>query len=284
MKSVVRLCASALLTAALSLSATGISAAADLLERIKEKAEIVIGTEARYPPFEFVENGKVVGYNIDLFDAVMQGLPEVKVSRFDLPFQGLLPGLQALKFDAIVTSVAVNKKRYETYRLSLPVADATLTFVKRKGDDTLNKAEDLSGRIVGSQAGSAQLKGAENLSAELEASGKAPMKSIQTYLDYNEAYADLAAGRIDAVVNALPNLLYLQAQRGDVFETVPATFGPASYFSWAFRQDDDSRSLADFIDERLRTLAADGTIETLQKKWFGSTTALPTDTLPEPQS
>ncbi|WP_315927143.1 transporter substrate-binding domain-containing protein [Mesorhizobium sp. SP-1A] len=284
MKSAIRMCASALLTATLSLGAIGFACAADLLEQVKQKGEIVIGTEARYPPFEFVENGKIVGYNIDLFDAVMKGLPDVKVERLDLPFQGLLPGLQALKFDAIVTSVAVNKKRYETYRLSLPVADATLTFVKRKGDDTLQKAEDLSGRTIGSQAGSAQLKGAQDLSSELEAKGKAPIKSIQTYLDYNEAYADLAAGRIDAVVNALPNLLYLQSQRGDVFETVTTTFGPASYFSWAFRKDEDSKPLADFIDSRIRSLAEDGTVKKLQEKWFGSTIALPTDVLPEPQS
>lgn len=283
MKSIIRTCASALVAAAWSLGAVGFADAADLLQQIKDKGEIVIGTEARYPPFEFVEDGKVVGFSVDLFEAVMKGLPDVKVERLDLPFQGLLPGLQALKFDAIVTSVAVNKKRYETYRLSLPIADATVTFVKRKGDGSLTKAEDLSGRVVGSQAGSAQLKSTQDLSAELEAKGLAPLQEIQTYVDFNEAYADLGAGRIDAVVNSLPNLLYLQSQRGDAFETVPTTFGPAAYFSWAFRKDEDSKPLADFIDDRLRALSKDGTVKQLQEKWFGSATSLPTDALPEPQ-
>lgn len=284
MNTIIRNCAFAAVAVVLSLGHAVTAEAADLLQQVKEKGTIVIGTEARYPPFEFVEGGKVVGYNIDLFDAVMQGLPDVKLERLDLPFQGLLPGLQALKFDAIVTSVAVNKKRYETYRLSLPVADATLTFVKRKGDASLQKAEDLSGRIVGSQAGSAQLKGAQDLSTALEAQGLPPITEIQSYVDFNEAYADLGAGRIDAVVNSLPNLLYLQAQRGDAFETAPATFGPPAYFSWAFRKDEESKPLADFIDNRLRALAEDGTVGKLQEKWFGSTTALPTDALPEPQS
>jgi polar amino acid transport system substrate-binding protein len=283
MRSALKLCASALLAASLSLVMASVATAADLLERIKEKGEIVIASEARYPPFEYVENGKIVGYGVDLFQEVMKALPDVKVTRLDLPFQGLLPGLQTKKFDAIITSVTVNKQRYDTYRLSLPIADASFAYVKRKGDTSLNKPEDLSGKTVGTQAGSAQLKATQSFSKQLEGKGLAPIASIQTYVDFNEAYADLAAGRTDAVVNSLPNLLYLQKQRGDVFETVQTTFGAPTYFSWAFRKDDDSKSLADLVDDQFRKLAADGTMAKLQEKWFGFTMKLPTDALPVPK-
>ena len=60
MRSVLKSCVPALLVASLSLVATGVASAADLLDRIKEKGEIVIASEARYPPFEYVENGKIV--------------------------------------------------------------------------------------------------------------------------------------------------------------------------------------------------------------------------------
>lgn len=283
MRSALKLCTSALLAASLSLAVSGAAAAADLLERIKEKGEIVIGSEARYPPFEYVENGEIVGYGVDLFEEVMKGLPEVKVTRLDLPFQGLLPGLQTEKFDAIITAVTVNKQRYDAYRLSLPIADASFAFVKRKGDERLSAPEDLSGMTVGTQAGSAQLKATEALSARFEEQGLEPIADIQTYVDFNEAYADLAAGRTDAVVNSLPNLLYLQKQRGDIFEAVPTTFGAPTYFSWAFRKGEDSKSLADFVDEQLRKLAADGTMAELQEKWFGFTMDVPSDELPVPQ-
>jgi len=272
-----------LLTALMSMASVTAASAADLLERIKERGEIIVGTEARYPPFEYVENGQIVGYGVDLFEEVMKGLPGVKVTRLDLPFQGLLPGLQTNKFDAIITSVTVNKQRYDTYRLSLPIADASFAFVKRKGDDSLNAPADLSGKVVGTQAGSAQLAGTEAFSKQLEEQGKEPISSIQTYVDFNEAYADLAAGRTDAVVNSLPNLLYLQTQRGDVFEAVTTTFGAPTYFSWAFRKDEDSKALADFIDDQFRKLAEDGTMAELQQKWFGFTMDLPTDALPVPQ-
>ncbi|MFC3631206.1 transporter substrate-binding domain-containing protein [Paracoccus angustae] len=272
-----------LLTALMSMASVTAAAAADLLEQIKARGEIIVGTEARYPPFEYVENGQIVGYGVDLFEEVMKGLPGVKVTRLDLPFQGLLPGLQANKFDAIITSVTVNKQRYDTYRLSLPIADASFAFVKRKGDDSLNDPADLSGRVVGTQAGSAQLAGTEAFSKQLEEQGKEPIAGIQTYVDFNEAYADLAAGRTDAVVNSLPNLLYLQTQRGDVFEAVTTTFGAPTYFSWAFRKDEDSKALADFIDDQFRKLAEDGTMAELQQKWFGFTMDLPTDALPVPE-
>ena len=284
MRSALKLCSSTLLAASLSLAMASIATAADLLDRIKEKGEITIASEARYPPFEYVEGGKIVGYGVDLFEEVMKGLPDVKVNRLDLPFQGLLPGLQTEKFDAIITSVTVNKQRYDTYRLSLPIADASFSYVKRKGDTSLNTPEDLSGKSVGTQAGSAQLKGTEAFSEALKAKGSAAIANIQTYVDFNEAYADLAAGRTDAVVNSLPNLLYLQTQRGDVFETIRTTFGDPTYFSWAYRKDDDSKSLADFIDDQFRKLAADGTMAKLQEKWFGFTMELPTDALPEPKS
>jgi polar amino acid transport system substrate-binding protein len=283
MRSVLKSCRLAALAVSLSLVAAQAATAADLLGRIKEKDEIVVGTEARYPPFEYVDNGKIVGYGVDLFDEVMKGLPGVKITRLDLPFQGLLPGLQTNKFDAIITAVTVNKQRYDTYRLSLPISDASFAFVKRKGDASLTKPEDLSGKTVGTQAGSAQLKATQAYSDQLKAKGLAPIVGIQTYVDFNEAYADLAAGRTDAVVNSLPNLLYLETQRGDVFEAVKTTFGAPTYFSWAFRKDDDSKSLADFIDDRLRKLAADGTVAKLQQKWFGFTMKLPTDALPDPK-
>lgn len=266
--------------------ATGatLASAADLLDRIKEKGEIVIGSEARYPPFEYLEGSEIVGYDVDIFKKMMEQLPGVKVTTLDLPFQGLLPGLQAQKFDAIITAVTVNKQRYDAYRMSLPIADATFAVLKRKGDASITKPEDLAGKRVGTQAGSAQLKGTEALSEELKTKGLEPIANIQTYVDFNEAYADLAAGRTNAVVNSLPTLLYLTTQRGDVFEVVQPTFGPKTYFSWVFRKDEDSKSLADFIDDQFRRLAADGTIAELQKKWFGFTMELPTDALPVPQS
>ena len=264
---------------AAGLGISGGEAKADLLEEIKQRGEFVVGTEARFPPFEFVEDGEIVGYSTDIMAHVMKALPGVELKRLDLPWQGILPGLAAAKFDYVVTSVTVTKERYEKYALSLPIADATMALVKRKGDDTIKAPEDITGHAVGSQAGSAQLQALEAFARGLSGEG---VKEIKTYVDFNEAFADLAAGRISAVCNSLPNLLELVRTRPDTFELVLPTFGPKKYFSWAGRKDADSASLAAFIDGRLAELNRSGVLTELQKKWFGGPMDLPADKLPVP--
>jgi len=256
-------------------------AQADLLEEIKQRGTFVVGTEARFPPFEFVEGGEIVGYSSDMMEHIMQELPGVTLEQLDLPWQGILPGLAAKRFDYVITSVTVTKERYEAYHLSLPIADATMAVIKRKGDDSIASAEDIAGKVVGSQAGSAQLQALEALAAELEGAGT-PVSDIRTYVDFGEAYADLAAGRLAAVVNSLPNQLEAARQRPDAFEVVLPTFGPKKYFAWAGRKDEDSASLNAFMDEQIRALNESGTLAELQRKWFGDVMELPSDQLPEP--
>ena len=266
---------------AATLGFAGVSAYADLLAEIKERGEFIVGTEARFPPFEFVEDGEIVGYSTDIMEHVMKALPGVKLTRLDLPWQGILPGLAAAKFDYVITSVTVTKERYEKYALSLPIADATMALVKRKGDDSINAPEDIAGHAVGSQAGSAQLQALQAFAEGLSSAGEG-VKEIKTYVDFNEAYADLAARRISVVCNSLPNLLELVRTRPDVFELVLPTFGPKKYFSWAGRKDDESASLAAFIDEQLAMLNESGVLTALQEKWFGGPMDLPSDMLPVP--
>jgi polar amino acid transport system substrate-binding protein len=256
-------------------------AQADLLEEIKQRGTFVVGTEARFPPFEFVEGGEIVGYSSDMMEHIMKALPGVTLEQLDLPWQGILPGLAAKRFDYVITSVTVTKERYDAYHLSLPIADATMAVIKRKGDDSIGSAEDIAGKVVGSQAGSAQLQALEALAAELEAAGT-PVSEIRTYVDFGEAYADLGAGRLAAVVNSLPNQLEAARQRPDVFEVVLPTFGPKKYFSWAGRKDEESASLNEFMDQQIRALNESGTLAELQQKWFGDVMELPSDELPEP--
>ena len=266
---------------AASLGISSGSARADLLTEIKERGEFIVGTEARFPPFEFVKDGEIVGYSTDIMEHVMKALPGVTLTRLDLPWQGILPGLAAAKFDYVVTSVTVTKERYEKYALSLPIADATMALVKRKGDDSIAAPEDIAGHTVGSQAGSAQLQALEAFAEGLSSAGEG-VEEIKTYVDFNEAFADLAAGRISAVCNSLPNLLELVRTRPDTFELVLPTFGPKKYFSWAGRKDAESASLVAFMDEQLAELNRAGVLTALQEKWFGGPMDLPSDTLPVP--
>ena len=70
---------------AAGLGSCGGSADADLLAEIRERGEFTVATEARFPPFEFVEDGRIVGYSADIMAHVMNALPGVTLNRLDVP-------------------------------------------------------------------------------------------------------------------------------------------------------------------------------------------------------
>lgn len=263
------------MTAGLLLS-TGVVAGtvhADLLESIKAEGVFTVGTEARYAPHEFIEDGEIVGYSADLMEYIMPELEGVELIRMDLPWQGILPGLERKRFDYVITSVTATPERIQRYHLSAPIADATMAILKRAGEEEISSPEDIGGKVAAAQAGSAQLEALEALAAELEEAGT-PLADIRTYTGVDEAYADLGTGRVDVVINSLPNLLEAERTRPDVFEVV-GTFGDPVYFTWAGRRDDESASLNAFMDKQIQRLNEDGTLNELQEKWFGAPMNVP---------
>jgi polar amino acid transport system substrate-binding protein len=273
---------SALVGASFTLLSTA-AGAADLLATVKQKKEIVIGTEAQYAPFEFIQDGKIVGYSADLLAVIMADLPGVVANRQDVPFQAILPGLAARKFDFIVTAVTLTKERDEKFAFTLPIAEATVAILRRARDTNIKGVADLDGKVVGSQAGSAQLKVAKELDARLKKEGKAGFKEIKEYVAFDEAYADLAAGRLDGVMQSMANLGPLVKSRGDTFAVVTPTVGPKTYFGWVGRKDADSAALVKFFSDGIAKANKNGKMAELQKKWFGFTMDVPADKVPEPQ-
>ncbi|BCG01536.1 ABC transporter substrate-binding protein (plasmid) [Paraburkholderia sp. PGU19] len=267
---------------ALVTATPGWSQSDDLLTRIKTNKEITIATEARYAPFEYVDNGKIVGYDADLMAYVLKSIPDVKVKQLDLPFQGLLPGLDAKRFDIVVTAVTVNKDRVSHFAFTLPIADATTGVLLRNGDTSIKSPDDLNGKIVGSQTGSAQLQALQALDKKLKDAGGPGIKQIKQYVAFDEAYADLAVGRLDAVAQSVANLGPLMKSRPGVFTLLPQTIGPKSYFAWVARKDSDSAALVKLFSDGIARANRDGTMKKLQEKWFGSTMDVPVDAVPAP--
>ncbi|OXC77478.1 transporter substrate-binding domain-containing protein [Caballeronia sordidicola] len=253
-----------------ALFATAVSAhAEDELAKVKKTGELVIGTEMQFAPFDFVENGEQRGFNKDFFAEVGKELG-VKVRSIDLPWASVLPGLEAGKFDIVSGPVTISKARMERYEFTLPIADATDALLKRANDASIKQSSDVAGKIVGGGKGSAQLDQLKKYVASLP--GKT---EVREYVDNNQAYADLAAGRIAAVGNSLPNIAYVARQRPDIFAVVQPPFGTRVYFAYLGRKDADSKSLIDAIDQVIVKMHDDGRLSELQKKWFGVTMDTP---------
>jgi len=242
---------------------------ADQLEDIKAAGKIITATDMHYAPFDMLNNGTYEGMTKDLFDEVAKEIGVEPVYQ-DIPWTAELPGLEVGKFDIIIAPVTVTEERKERYTFTPPIADATVSLVKSAGNDDMNTPEDIAGKTVGVQQGTAQFR---QLQAYGETLGDVTVKEYGTT---DEAYADLATGRLDAVAGSLPNLTYLVKTRPETFALFdPAQFGEPTYFAWALRKEEASESFAKAIEDAIAKMTEDGRVQAIQEKWLGSYTELP---------
>ncbi len=258
------------LTMSLAL-ASGPALAEDALAAVQSAGVLKVGTETEFAPFDFIDAGKHVGLNVDLFDEIGKELG-VKIEWVALPWDGVLPGLDSGKFDIVAGPATITKKRMERYRFSPPIAEATVAILKKAGDESIQKPEDIAGKPTGSGKATAQLAQLQAFVKTLPEAGE-----VKEYVGFNEAYADLAAGRIVAVANSLPNIAFVAAQKPDVFEVVLPTFGEKSYFGFPENKGADHAALNDAVAEALGKIKADGRMAALQQKWFGVTFDTPAE-------
>jgi polar amino acid transport system substrate-binding protein len=261
-------------SACLALVATQPAFAETTLEKIKRTGELTVGTEAAFPPFEFVKDGKIVGYGSDILAEVVKEFGVKKLNQLDLPWQGILPGVLAGKFDFVATTVGINAERAKRYAYTMPIADGLPYAMKRKGDK-LTKLEDLNGKVVATQLASSTEPVARALDAKLKAAGGTGFKELKLFTAYPESYVALANGEADAVLQPLPSLAALVKDKSDVFELmapIPQDSGHP-YLAWVTRPDD--KDLRDAISTVIRKMRDDGRLATLQKKWFGFEMTIP---------
>ena len=248
---------------------------AGLLDDIKKRKDIVVATEAGYAPFEYVENGKIVGYHADLLALVMKDLTDqgVKVNQLDLPFASLLAGLQAKKYDMIATALFGTEERAKRFAFTVPTAFGTTGIVTKADNAAITKPEDLDGKIVGAPQATKYLDQMKALSETLKQKGGKGLKEIKEYASgFTEIYADIDNGRIDAAPNGMPNLAVLMKQQPGKYK-LAGQVGDPTYFAWATRKEDTD--LLEYLNSQMLKLKRAGTFAELQKKWFGFTMDLP---------
>jgi polar amino acid transport system substrate-binding protein len=238
------------------------AASADVLETVKKTGVLKVGTETEFAPFDFIDKGKHVGLNVDLFEEIGKELG-VKIEWVTLPWDGVLPGLESGKFDIVAGPATITKKRLERYKFSPPIAEATVAILKKKGDASITKPADIAGKPTGAGKATVQLSQLQELVKTLPKQGE-----VKEYVGFNEAYADLAAGRIAAVANSLPNIAFV-AQTSPVFEVVLPPFGVKTYFGYPENADAEHVSLYAAVADAMAKIKADGRMGKIQKKWFG---------------
>ena len=258
--------------AGLALTVTLTAQAADLKE-IEARGTLKVATEDDYAPFNFITDGQPDGFHKDILVELKSYATKFKIDQSILPWTGLLASVSAGQYDVAITGALVTDERLNVFDFVAPVASAQHYYVKRKGDDRIKSVADLSGKVVGVQAGSALLARLPELKAMLEAKG-GKLGEVVEYQSYPEAYADLANGRLDYVINAVISVNDLVKTRGDVFEKSQAVSG-GGFVSWPVPKNNPQ--LLAFLNGFVKHLKETGKLHELQVKWFGE----PFDNLPD---
>ena len=251
-------------------------ARADALDDIKKRGELVVGMEAAYVPYEYFDNGKIVGYDCDLAKAVADKIG-VKVRFVDIAWDGIIPALYAAKFDTIMSAMTITRERAQKVLFSMPYGDASNELLLRAAADPIATAEDLGGHGVGAQLGSAGAQVARDFETHLKSEGKPGYTELKLYDHYPEAYLDLQNHRIDAVVNSLSSLQIVMRDQPGKFRVISGVQSIKAYFGMAFRKDETG--LQGTVDGVLGAMKKDGSLAALQTKWFGAAMATP-DAIP----
>lgn len=251
-------------------------AVADVLDRIKAAGVLNVGGQEDFAPFDFIEAGQHVGFDVDLFAEIGREL-DVEIAFVPQPGDAVLAGLEAGRFDMVASPVAVTKVRQARYRFTTPIAEATFALLKRSDDPTIQTPQDIAGKTVGAGRATAQ-------SQQLRAFARSlPGGATVTEFDGDDdAYAALAAGRVAAIADALPNLVYVAKRQPGAFKVVTPSFGPPTWFAYVGRKAQLFTSLMNAVDAALLRIKSDGRMAALQKKWFGVTFD-PPDAAPEPK-
>jgi len=258
--------AALLFAAGLSLS----PAEAGVFDDIKARGKVVVATEAAYPPFEFIENGEIVGFDKDVLDHVIAAWG-VELEHLDVPFAGILTGLLQKKYDFVCTGLIMNPERTTKYAFTMPVAVAPVALVKRKGDAKVASVEDLSGLRIG---GPVPPSGPMNVLTQYsDGLGDKKAGELVHFQSAPDEFLALANGQIDAAVETTLTIAEVMRKQPDVFEIV-GTIGEPFYYGWATRPEDTD--LRDAINVVIKQINESGELARLQEKWFGFKMETPT--------
>lgn len=264
------------LACVISLAIAGSANADSVLKAVTDNGKITVATEVAYPPMEYLKDGKVVGYGKDILDLVVADMG-VKLEQLQLPWDGILAGVLAKKYDMVATSVAIKPDRVTKYAFTRPLAVAQTMLVKRYKDNSMTSLNDVNGKIVGVELGSSQAQEVEAVDAKLKAAGGTGFADIRGFKSTDDMRLALAGGQID--IGTIPSfsLAPMQAQRPNTFAQL-VTIGSGTLFAWVAHPD--GRDLRDRVNAAIAKLEANGTLKTLQMKWFGFEMDLPADYLP----
>lgn len=252
------------LLAAVTIATLALSAG---VAQAKDWKQIRIGVDPSYAPFESkAADGKLVGFDIDLGNEICSRL-HAKCVWVESDFDGMIPGLKAKKFDAVLSSMTITDAREKEIAFSKPLFETPTALVAKKGSGLQPTADSLKGKSVGVEQGTIQETYAKTNWAPNGV-------TVVPYQNQDQVYQDLTSGRLQAALQdqVQAELGFLKQPRGAQFELAGKPI-PSGAAAMGLRKED--KDLKAKVDSAIDGMMKDGTYQKIEKKYFDFNVAPP---------
>lgn len=226
--------------------------------------KIVIGYDNTYFPMGYLDdNGDTVGFDVDLATETFKRLDmDVKFQSIDWSMKET--ELNSGNIDAIWNGYSLTEER----KMKVSYTDAYMKnsqLIVTLKDSSIKNKDDLKGKIIGTQQGSA---GQEALEKDTEILNNLDGSPV-LYDTFDKVFRDLEAGRIDAIVGDETLVKYYMSKKGeDKYKILKDNFGTEDYVV-AFRKEDTE--LRDKVNNTINEIKQDKSFDEIYNKWFGKT-------------
>lgn len=223
--------------------------------------KIRIGTEGAYPPFNnLASDGKLEGFDIDIARALCDEM-KADCEFITQDWDGIIPALQANKFDAIIASMSITDERKQQVDFTNPYYTNSLIIIAPKDSDiAAPTAEALAGKVIGAQGGTV---GADYVSEHLKDA------ELKPYPTQQELYLDIDSGRVDAAIGDVGVMgAFLKTDDGACCKQIGDAFYKEDKIAIAIRKGD--QALADKFNAALEGIRKSGVYQQISEKYFGT--------------
>ncbi|HTK02873.1 MAG TPA: amino acid ABC transporter substrate-binding protein [Bordetella sp.] len=248
----------AMLAGLLGCAATTFAHAQDDLARIKSAGAIQIGTEGTYAPFTYHDASGLTGFDVEIGRAIAQRLG-VKAVFVEGKWDGLIAGLDAKRYDAVINQVGITDARKAKYDFSDPYISSQAVLIVRDNNTSIKSFEDLKGKRSANTLTSNFGKLAQKYGAEVVA--------VQ---GFNESIDLLLSGRVDATINDNLSFLDFKKHKPDAKVKIVASDKSAEFSESGVLVRKGNPELVAAINKALADIKADGTYKKISVKYFGT--------------
>jgi polar amino acid transport system substrate-binding protein len=252
-----------LLLALMSLSVLAPSAQAQTPLPLIDAGKLTWGASVTFPPFESLADGKPVGFDIDMVEAITAKM-KVQASMTTMEFKGLIPALLGGRIDAIVSGMYINPERSQVVDFIPYLRVGNQLLVVKGNPEHITTVDDLCGHRIVVPVGTVYEKEAQAHAADCQTGGK-PALTVITLTSTAVGALAIKEGRADVLIASTPTDAALIKEAPDAFETAGPTFENNTLLGIGVPKD--KTALREAVETAYKAIVAEGVIADLIKKY-----------------